>query len=512
MTPEETARRCAELMWADDRASQSLDMQLVEVGPGRATLRMEVRADMVNGHGIGHGGLTFTLADSAFAFACNSHNRRTVAAGAEVRFRAPTRLGDVLIATAVERSREGRDGVYDVTVTRDDVLVADFTGHSREIGGAFFGGEEAWVDPVRTTGSRNSLTSARAGGGVRPDLPRHLQNGLHMRPLGTSARRLSACGVLLLSFLAASGTTGSPTAASSSPQQDQCVDGVSALRQRAGQRQGEDPNSVTAGQAQRLDDRLQQEVAKLKRSGDLNKDGSLRNAKRAFTIKTHFHVITREDGTGGVTRQQLRDQVEVLNESFAGTTSNKSARSPFRFDLASVDVTANGDWLQLVGTGRGRHRRRGGQGRAAPRQLGRPQRLRHQPRALPRLRLLPPGGPAGPRQVWSCTARRCPAARYAPYNEGDTLTHEVGHWMNLMHTFENGCTAPGDHVADTPYQADGDDIFYCNEDDDTCSQPGRDPVHDFDELRRRRRAWTACTRGQRAPADAGSWLGQRFRQ
>ena len=138
MTPEETAQRCADLMWAEDRASQALDMQIVEVGPGRATLRMTVRTDMVNGHDIGHGGLTFTLADSAFAFACNSHNRRTVAAGAEVRFRAPTRRGDVLVATAVERSREGRDGVYDVTVTREDLVVAEFTGRSREIGGTFF--------------------------------------------------------------------------------------------------------------------------------------------------------------------------------------------------------------------------------------------------------------------------------------------------------------------------------------------------------------------------------------
>ena len=125
-------------MWAEDRASQALGMHVVEVGPGRATLRMTVRADMVNGHDIGHGGLTFTLADSAFAFACNSHNRRTVAAGAEVRFRAPTRRGDVLTATAVERSREGRDGVYDVTVTRGDLVVAEFTGRSREIGGTFF--------------------------------------------------------------------------------------------------------------------------------------------------------------------------------------------------------------------------------------------------------------------------------------------------------------------------------------------------------------------------------------
>jgi acyl-CoA thioesterase len=126
-------------MWAEDRASQSLGMELVEVGPGRAVLTMAVREDMVNDHDIGHGGLTFTLADSAFAFACNSYNRRTVAAGAEIRFRRPTRLGDVLTASATERSREGREGVYEITVTTTAAgVVAEFVGKSREIGGTLF--------------------------------------------------------------------------------------------------------------------------------------------------------------------------------------------------------------------------------------------------------------------------------------------------------------------------------------------------------------------------------------
>lgn len=132
---QEVARRSADAMWTDDRASQALGMVIDEVGPGHATLRMTVREDMVNGHDIGHGGLTFALADSAFAFACNSYNRRTVAAGAEISFRAPTRRGDVLVAHAVERSREGADGVYDVTVTVAETVVATFVGRSREIGG-----------------------------------------------------------------------------------------------------------------------------------------------------------------------------------------------------------------------------------------------------------------------------------------------------------------------------------------------------------------------------------------
>ncbi len=138
MTPEEIARLSAEAMWAGDRASQALGMTLDEVGPGTATLSMTLGEDMVNGHAIGHGGLTFALADSAFAFACNSYNRATVAAGAKIRFRRPTRLGDRLVATATEREREGRDGVYDVLVTVGDEVVALFRGRSKEIGGTLF--------------------------------------------------------------------------------------------------------------------------------------------------------------------------------------------------------------------------------------------------------------------------------------------------------------------------------------------------------------------------------------
>ena len=138
VTPEEIARLSAEAMWAGDRASQALDISLDAVGPGTATLSMTLRDDMVNGHAIGHGGLTFTLADSAFAFACNSYNRVTVAAGAEIRFRRPTMLGDRMVATATERERDGRDGVYDVQVTVGDEVVAVFVGRSKEIGGTLY--------------------------------------------------------------------------------------------------------------------------------------------------------------------------------------------------------------------------------------------------------------------------------------------------------------------------------------------------------------------------------------
>jgi acyl-CoA thioesterase len=142
LSAEDVARRSAQAMWSSDAASRALGMEIVDVTPGRATVTMQVREDMVNGHAIGHGGFTFTLADSAFAFACNSYNRSTVAAACEIRFLAPTRLGDVLVAEAVERSREGRDGVYDITVRRDGTVVAEFVGRSKEIRGTLFDPEE----------------------------------------------------------------------------------------------------------------------------------------------------------------------------------------------------------------------------------------------------------------------------------------------------------------------------------------------------------------------------------
>jgi acyl-CoA thioesterase len=138
------AQRVAEAataaMWADDKASQSLGMRVDAVGPGRAVVSMTIRPDMANGHGIGHGGFTFALADTAFAFACNSHDRRTVAARCDIAFLAPVREGDTLVAEAVERHRAGRNGIYDVTVRRGDDVVAEFRGTSREVGGSVSAG------------------------------------------------------------------------------------------------------------------------------------------------------------------------------------------------------------------------------------------------------------------------------------------------------------------------------------------------------------------------------------
>jgi acyl-CoA thioesterase len=132
------ARRCAQTMWDNDRASQALGMRLGAVAPGRATLSMTVTEAMINGHAICHGGYVALLADSAFAFACNTYNAVTVAQGFDVTFLAAVRLGDELEAEAVERSRRGRSGIYDVTIRRtgpEPAVVAEFRGRSRTIAG-----------------------------------------------------------------------------------------------------------------------------------------------------------------------------------------------------------------------------------------------------------------------------------------------------------------------------------------------------------------------------------------
>jgi acyl-CoA thioesterase len=134
--PAAVARRAADAMYAADEASRRLGIRILDVAPGQATAAMSVTAAMINGHDICHGGYVFLLADTAFAFACNSYGQTTVAAACDIVFVAPAMLGDDLIAQASERLRFGRSGVYDITVRRaDGTVVAEFRGNSRTVGG-----------------------------------------------------------------------------------------------------------------------------------------------------------------------------------------------------------------------------------------------------------------------------------------------------------------------------------------------------------------------------------------
>jgi acyl-CoA thioesterase len=127
------AEQQAATMYAADVASQSLGIVISDVGPGRATATMPVTETMLNGHGICHGGYVFLLADTAFAFACNTRGAAVVAAGADVTFLSPARAGQELVAEAAERVVRGRSGLYDVTVRCGDAVVAEFRGRSRAI-------------------------------------------------------------------------------------------------------------------------------------------------------------------------------------------------------------------------------------------------------------------------------------------------------------------------------------------------------------------------------------------
>ncbi len=139
MTPQELAEACAAAMWREDRTSPALGMRLERVAPGEATLSMEIAPAMVNGHGICHGGYIFTLADSAFAFACNTYGERVVAASASISFLRPARLGMRLRATAAERARAGRSGIYDIRVADEGgKAIAEFRGQSLGLGTHFF--------------------------------------------------------------------------------------------------------------------------------------------------------------------------------------------------------------------------------------------------------------------------------------------------------------------------------------------------------------------------------------
>jgi len=140
--PHTMAKACADAMWQDDRASKGLGMCIERVAPGEAVISMTVRKEMTNGHGICHGGFIFTLADSTFAFACNTYDQRTVAQQCAVTFIESAHEGDVLTAHALERTRSGRSGIYDVTV-RDgsNKVIAEFRGHSRTITGRLLGSD-----------------------------------------------------------------------------------------------------------------------------------------------------------------------------------------------------------------------------------------------------------------------------------------------------------------------------------------------------------------------------------
>jgi hypothetical protein len=306
----------------------------------------------------------------------------------------------------------------------------------------------------------------------------------------TTRRRTTIALLTGALTLALSAAAPLPTAVAQPAPEEHCDPAASApaaARVGWGREKGlvQDPNSVTASEAAAIDARLSRDIDRMIDRGRLRANGRLGRGGQ-IVIDTHIHVITAEDGTGAVEESQIEQQMEAINDGYAGRTAPRAAWSPFRFEIASIDVTANDAWYDWGFTetfeedaetvAAKRALRRGGQDDLniyiADLQFG-----------LLGYATFPGEGDPTLDGVVLLNGS-LPGGYAAPYNEGDTATHEIGHWLGLFHTFENGCTFPGDYVPDTPYQAMSDAVFYCGDNpefgDDTCADlPGKDPVHNF---------------------------------
>jgi len=279
---------------------------------------------------------------------------------------------------------------------------------------------------------------------------------------------------------AATTTTAAPATAttSSAPAAEPCLSAASGHRVRAGSAvDGVDPNSLgLAGteRAQRAEDRATARAQQRRTT-------SSRLGKT--TIDVYVHVITSSTGQGDVSDKRVKKQIDVLNRAYAGKTSKYSTKSPFSFRLRGIDRTRSSAWYRWDA----------------------PTDLQDGDDVAPKV-ALHRGGP-GDLNLYTAALndgllgyatfpwetkdgldpRRdgvvvlgtsLPDGSARGYDRGDSATHEVGHWLGLLHTFENGCRTPGDLVDDTPAQADGDNVFSCSK-LDTCKAKGRDPVHNF---------------------------------
>ena len=286
---------------------------------------------------------------------------------------------------------------------------------------------------------------------------------------------MAAIGLLgaALVVTPAGGVAAAAAPAAPAAQSVAACSSVSSARVRIGRPGGSDPNDLTRSEATQAEKQM---TAKLRSKG-LAWTSKL--PKSRVTVDVRVHVITRSDGTGGVSREQIAAQIAVLNAAFGGRTARQDAPTIFRFATKSIDYTRNDDWYDWSDPDLDPA---DDQEAKAALHKGGYDDLNIYITGLSDGLLGYADFPNEATLVQDGVVilnESLPGGSAAPYNEGDTLTHEVGHWFGLYHTFENGCTAPGDSVIDTPYQDDGDNIFSCDESDDTCPAPGRDPVHNF---------------------------------
>ena len=294
------------------------------------------------------------------------------------------------------------------------------------------------------------------------------------------ARAATAALALTAAALTVSGSSSVHAVPQSAPgataavSGEPCLTKPSAQRVRAGSGlAGVDPNTVTLAQTEqskaRLDSRPRQRGLAAGR------------ALRKTTVDVYVHVITTDAGKGGVSKRRIKKQIDVLNKAYAGKTSRSSKKTPFTFKLKTknIDQVRSSAWhswsnpeVDLTDEV---------QAKTALHRGGRDD-LNIYIAALDDGLLGYSSFPDDPTLALDGVVvlnESLPGGSAQGYNKGDALTHEVGHWLGLYHTFQNGCAAPGDQVDDTPFQADGVNIFSCSSKLDTCVGKGKDPVRNF---------------------------------
>jgi hypothetical protein len=277
-------------------------------------------------------------------------------------------------------------------------------------------------------------------------------------------------GSAALALLGTALVTSTPAPTSSAAD---CVSKSSSARVTKGSKVAE-PNAVTAAQMRAMEAATQRRLASL---GHASAPKTLDPG--SVTVPVRVHVLMKTDGTGNVSNTRINDQIQVLNDAYSGAAASAASDTPFRFAVSSIDRTKNNDWYNW-GTTDADFESDDQQAKSALHKGGYDDLNIYIAKLGGGLLGYAtfPGGPLK-RDGAVLLNASLPGGSAAPYNLGDTATHEVGHWLGLYHTFENGCAKPGDTVADTPYQDDGDNIFACSAQDSCPAKAGNDPVKNF---------------------------------
>ncbi len=289
-------------------------------------------------------------------------------------------------------------------------------------------------------------------------------------------------GVAALALVGAgltAGATGASAAVLVGGGADDCTpSAASGAKVADGSSIKSDPGSLNARQVAANEKALFQQLARL----GYNKSSSPRLANGSVRVPVFVHVIRKRDGSGNTPKAKVERQIKVLNRAFSGRTARSAVNTPFRFRLKDISRTNNTDWYNW------RFRDDDKPAKQALHRGG----LRALNIYIADLGDSRLGYAFYPESVQNrkfrdgvvVTKESLPGGAFAPYNRGDTATHEVGHWLNLYHTFQGGCSDPGDYVVDTPRQRAGNNVFECDPALNTCGNNNgtgalRDPVHNF---------------------------------